>query len=485
MIKQSQILQQTQKLTPQQVQLIRMLELPVIELEEKIKKEIEENPTLEDCGKQEDANNDNGTSDEKDEDNSFRENEIDLGDYRNEDEIPDYRLQESARMQQVKQPEYSYSKSSSFTEFLTEQLSLKEMTPEIGKCSEYIIGNLDNNGYLSRDLVAISDDLAFSEGMEYTPEQMEDALFIVQELDPAGVGARSLQECLTLQLERKKATPVTQMAYQILTEDFDTFAKRHFDKIQKKYSITPEMLKDVMAEILSLNPKPGASWSDLMEDKMEQIVPDFIIENFDGDLIVSLNNNNIPELRVSEYYTNQLEDWVSNKENRTASVKNAIMFVKHKIDSAKWFIDSIKQRNNTLLTTMQVIADIQKSFFLTGDDVSLKPMILKDVAEKTGFDISTISRVSNSKYVMTDFGVFSLKYFFSESSVTEDGEEVSKKEIKKILSDIINSEDKNVPYSDDKLSELLKQKGYIVARRTVAKYREQLGFAVARLRKEL
>ena len=485
MIKQSQILQQTQKLTPQQVQLIRMLELPVIELEERIKKELEENPTIEDCGRQEESDNDKDSLNEKDDNSSFSDNEFDLGDYRNEDEIPDYRLQQSAKMQESKQPEFTYSGTSSFTEYLTEQLSLKEINKDIAKCAEYIIGNLDGNGYLSRDLYAISDDLAFSEGLDFDMEKLEEALFIVQDLDPAGVGARSLQECLILQLERKRATQITQLAYDILNEDFESFAKRHFDKIQRKYNVSEDDLKEVINEILSLNPKPGASWTDLIEDKMEQIVPDFIVENFDGKLFVSLNNNNIPELRVSEYYTNQLEDWNSNKENRNLQTKNAIMFVKQKIDSAKWFIDSIKQRNHTLLSTMQVIADIQKTFFINGDDVNLKPMILKDVAERTGFDISTISRVSNSKYVMTDFGVFSLKYFFSESSVTEEGEEVSKKEIKKILSDIINSENKKSPYADDKLSELLKEKGYIVARRTVAKYREQLGFAVARLRKEL
>ena len=482
MLKQQQILQQTLKLSPQQIQVIRMLELPVLELEERVRQELEDNPTL-DEGAEPQTPESNNDTDETDTYESAEE--ISLGDYRSEDDIPDYKLQSSSREQEERQPEFSYTRTSTFHEQLLEQIDLKEINEPLRETARYLIGNLDNNGYLSRPLTAISDDLAFSTGIDIPLSVLEEALNIVQELDPPGVGATDLQECLLLQLERKRATNAARLAYRIIHEEFEAFSRKHYDKLQKTLDISEEELREALQEILTLNPKPGNAYSDLFEDKMEQIVPDFVVENIDGELYLNLNNANIPELHVNNSYVEMFQDWNNNKANRTSDTKNAVLFVKQKLDAARWFIDALQQRNNTLMHTMQVILDLQKEFFLTGDEARLRPMILKDVAERTGFDISTISRVSNSKYVLTDFGIFPLKFFFSEASQTTDGEEISTREVKKILAECVAGEDKKKPLSDDKLSELLKQRGYTVARRTVAKYREQQGIPVARLRKEI
>lgn len=482
MLKQQQILQQTLKLSPQQIQVIRMLELPVLELEERVRQELEDNPTL-DEGAEPQTPESNNDTDETDTYESAEE--ISLGDYRSEDDIPDYKLQASSREQEERQPEFSYTRTSTFHEQLLEQIDLKEINEPLRETARYLIGNLDNNGYLSRPLTAISDDLAFSTGIDIPLSVLEEALNIVQELDPPGVGATDLQECLLLQLERKRATNAARLAYRIIHEEFEAFSRKHYDKLQKTLDISEEELREALQEILTLNPKPGNAYSDLFEDKMEQIVPDFVVENIDGELYLNLNNANIPELHVNNSYVEMFQDWNNNKANRTSDTKNAVLFVKQKLDAARWFIDALQQRNNTLMHTMQVILDLQKEFFLTGDEARLRPMILKDVAERTGFDISTISRVSNSKYVLTDFGIFPLKFFFSEASQTTDGEEISTREVKKILAECVAGEDKKKPLSDDKLSELLKQRGYTVARRTVAKYREQQGIPVARLRKEI
>ena len=484
MLKQQQIQQQTLKLSPQQIQVIRLLELPVLELEERVRQELVDNPTLEEGAANEKNTSSDNNSEEADESFESAE-ELSLGDYRSEDDIPDYKIQSSNREMEERQPEMTYTESTSLQDQLLEQLSLRELSEPEAEAAHYLIGNLDNNGYLSRPLSAITDDIAFATGIDVPLSVMEDALQVIQEFDPAGVGARDLRECLSLQLERKKATPEKNLAYRIIQEEFDTFTKRHYDKLQKIFNVTSDELKGALQEILMLNPKPGNSLSDIYEDKMCQIVPDFVVENIDGELYVSLNNGNIPELHVSESYMQMFQDWNSNKANRTNERKSAVMFIKQKLDTARWFIDAIQQRNNTLIRTMQTILELQKDFFLTGNESKLHPMILKDVAERAGFDISTISRVSNSKFVQTDFGVFPLKFFFSESSQTDSGEEISTREIKKILSDCVAHEDKRQPLSDDKLSEMLKQKGYTVARRTVAKYREQQGIPVARLRKEL
>ncbi|MDO5571508.1 MAG: RNA polymerase factor sigma-54 [Bacteroidales bacterium] len=485
MLKQQQTLQQIQKLSPQQIQLIRMLELPIVELEQRVTKELEENPTLEE-GMNENKDNSESETYNEDEngDNYESSEEISLGDYRSEDDIPDYKLQASNRAKDEREPEFTYTDTVSFFESLKEQLDLKEISQELHSYAEYIIGNLDNNGYLNRSLESIKEDIYIATGIDVPLSIMDDALSIVHELDPAGVGAKDLRECLILQIERKKGSLSNTTAYDILDKEFEAFTKKHFDRIKKSLNIDDEQLRNAMKEILALNPKPGNSLSDNIEEKSSQIIPDFIVENIDGELYVSLNNGNIPDLRINSQYSNMFEDW-SNKANRNSQTKSALLFVKQKIDSARWFIEAIKQRNNTLSKTMDVIIQLQREFFLSGEESKLRPMILKDVAERAGFDISTISRVSNSKYVQTDFGIFPLKYLFSEKSQTENGEEVSTREIKKILATFVEKEDKGKPLSDDRLSELLKEKGYTVARRTVAKYREQLNIPVARLRKTI
>ena len=353
MQKQQQVLQQTLKLSPQQIQVFRMLELPVLELEDKVRRELEENPTLEEGHEQ--SNND--TSDNNDEqdykDDKRSSEEISLDDYRSEDDIPDYKLQASNRARDERSPEFTYSASGSFFDYLNDQIALKDLSDKERACVEYIIGNLDNNGYLNRPLSAISDDIAFSTGSEIPDDMLEDALSVIQDLDPAGVGARDLRECMLLQLERKKATPVHNIAYEIIDKEFEAFTKKHYEKICRNLNISEHMLKDALKEIVSLNPKPGNAWSDNFEDKREQIIPDFIIENIDGELFVTLNNSNIPELRVSNTYSEMIEDW-GNKANRNSDTKNAVMFIKQKLDSARWFIDAIKQRNNTLLQTIKI-----------------------------------------------------------------------------------------------------------------------------------
>ena len=421
MIRHEQVLQQTQKLSPQQIQVIRLLELPIVELEDKIRKELEENPTLEEGKEEIEAENQTDNKDENGDEIDMT-GDGDLGDYMNEDDIPDYKLKASDYERETKQPEYSYSQSSTLHENLLDQLHLKELDMETQAICEYIIGNRDNNGYLNRDPLAIVDDIAFETGEDISLSMLEDALMIVQELDPAGVGARNLREALLLQLERKKATESASLAYRIIDEEFDAFSKRHYEKILKNLDITEEQLKGALNEIMILNPKPGNIFTDIFEDKMEQVIPDFIIENIDGELFVNLNNGNIPELRISNYYSDRLKDWTNGKNNKNSETKNALQFVKQKLDAARWFIDAVKQRNNTMLKVMEAIANIQKEFIITNDEKKLRPMILKDVAETSGYEISTVSRVSNSKYVMTDFGVFPLKYFYSESCKNDEGD---------------------------------------------------------------
>ena len=351
---------------------------------------------------------------------------------------------------------------------------------------EYVNGNIDDEGYLRRTPEAMVDDIVFQAGVQTSDEEMYRIINLVRQLDPAGVGASNLQECLILQLERKEQTASVKLSIRLINEYFEEFSKKHFDKIQRGLEMDDIMLKKVMAEITHLNPKPGNAWGgNILEKSMTTIVPDFILENEEGKLSVSLNNSNVPELRVSSTYNEMFQDYAGNKQNQSREMKEAVMFVKQKIDSARWFIDAIKQRQQTLLTTMMAIVNFQHEFFIEGDDTYLRPMILKDIADRTGYDISTVSRVSNSKYIQTEFGIFPVKYFFSESMTNDSGEEVSTREIKKILQDCIEAEDKQKPLNDETLAEVLKTKGYIVARRTVAKYREQLNIPVARMRKEI
>lgn len=473
-----------QKLSPQQIQLIRLLELPAIELEERIKHELEDNPALEE-GK-DIADDFERTNDEGGDDISTNETEADisLGDYMTEDDIPDYKLREISEKTERKE-DIPFSVSQSLNEYLLQQLGLRDLPDKQVKIAEYIIGNIDDDGYLRRELSAIADDLVFQAGQDVDEKEIEEVLAIIQDFDPAGVGARNLQECLLLQLNRKEPTAGVEMATRILTEYFEEFTRKHYDKIMRGLNISEETLKRAIHEIIALDPKPCSSWGGSMEVAMSQVIPDFLVEAINGELILSMNNRDIPDLRISRDYAEMFQDYAGNKANQTSKMREAVQFVKQKLDSAQWFIDAIRQRQETLQRTMEAIILLQRDFFLTGDDATLRPMILKDVAERAGYDISTISRVSNSKYVQTNFGIYPLKYFFSESMQTDSGEEISTREVKKIMKEHIDSEDKRKPLTDEELTTILKEKGYVIARRTVAKYREQLDIPVARLRKEI
>lgn len=484
-LKQQLQLKQQQKLSPLQMQVIKLTELPVIELEERIKQELEDNPALEEGVDPTDTTSDFEDDFSTEDDANISQEDITLGDYLNEEEIPDYQLRDNSRQNTGKQDEIPFSMASSLHEYLIEQLGECELSGKEEKVAEYIIGNIDENGYLDRSLSAISDDLIFQQNIDVPIKQLENILSIIHDFEPAGIAARNLQECLLLQLKRKEKSEDTELAIKIITDYFEEFSKRHYDKIIKQLNTDEAHLKDAIEEITTLNPKPGNNWGDSMTITLSTIVPDFVVETYNGELILSMNNRNIPDLRVSREYSNLLRGYADNKESMTSDKKNAVLFVKQKLDSARWFIDAIKQRQDTLQRTMQAIMDMQYDFFFTGEEAQLKPMILKDVAQRTGYDISTISRVSNSKYVQTNFGVYPLKYFFSESMQTDTGEEISSREVKAILKECIENEDKKRPLTDDKLSEILKEKGYIIARRTVAKYREQMNLPVARLRKEI
>ncbi len=484
MLKQNLQQKLLQKLSPQQIQMIKLLELPTLQLEQRIKKELEENPALEE-GDEEDENfqdDNNETSEEKTDD----DDEFTLEDYLvDDDEIPNYKLNANNYSKDDEHNEMPHSSSKSFHEHLKDQLGLKKIGKKQAFISEFIIGNIDEDGYLRRETDAICDDIAFSKNISVKVEEVEEVLEIIQELDPPGVGARDLRECLLIQIRKKEEkNKLTDIAERILDDYFDEFTKKHYTKIMSKCGINEEILKSVLEVILKLNPKPGSSYGDPQQNNLQSIIPDFILEIKDGEIEISLNARNTPELRVSRSYTDMLSG-IAESQKVKKSDKEAAMFIKQKLDSAKWFIDAIKQRHNTLLFTINAIVEFQKEFFLEGDETLLKPMILKDIAEITELDISTISRVANSKYVSTPYGNYLLKHFFSEAMQTESGEEVSTREIKQILRDCVENETKSKPLTDEKLSEILKGKGYKIARRTIAKYREQLGIPVARLRKEL
>lgn len=473
-----------QKLSPQQIQVIKLLEIPTMQLEQRIKKELEENPVLELESDNPDDLEDQEAPELKSE-NDADDEEFSFDDYMNEeDETPSYKLSANNYSKDDKYIDIPFSVGTTFHENLYDQLRLVSLTEEQNQLAEYIIGNIDDDGYLRRDLMAISDDLAFNMNMEVSEEELLDILKVIQDLDPAGVGARNLRECLLIQLSRKKGKEL-ELAKIIVKDFFTEFTKKHYDKIQKKLELSDEDLKLGIDQVLKLNPKPGSSYSNPMNKSNQHIVPDFILDNIDGELILSLNQRNVPDLKINDTYLGMLRSLSENQKNRNKSQKEALLFVKQKLDSAKWFIDAIKQRHHTLLHTMSEIINFQKEYFQDGEETKLRPMILKDIAERTGLDISTISRVSNSKYIQTNFGIYPLKYFFSEGLQKDDGEEVSTREIKKILQDCIDNEDKKKPLTDEKLAQILKEKSYNIARRTVAKYREQLGVPVARLRKEL
>lgn len=470
-----------QRLSPQQIQLMKLLQVPTMELDQRIKQELEENPALEEGAEEIDEDDRDDDYDEDDKDTS--DEDFDLSDYLDDDNA-DYKTTSSNHSKDDEDRVIPLSSGQSFQERLTEQLHLLDLDDKEFMIADTIIGNLDESGYLSRAVDALVDDLAFSANIECTEKEINKILKLIQELDPAGIGARDLRECLLLQIERRQDGDITKFtAKKILEDYFEEFTKKHYDKIQAKLEIEDHDLKEAIAEIIKLNPKPGGSMKESSKSQ-QQIIPDFMITEFEGKLELTLNGRNAPDLKVSRDYEQMLRTYSEGNKN-SKTEKEAVSFVKQKLDGAKWFIDAIKQRQNTLLGTMTAIMNYQRSFFLTGDETNMKPMILKDIAEIVHLDISTISRVANSKYVQTNYGIYSLKYFFSESLSTDSGEEVSTREVKKILSEAIGAEHKKKPLTDEKLTDLLKEKGYNIARRTVAKYREQLNIPVARLRKEL
>ncbi|MCF8230030.1 MAG: RNA polymerase factor sigma-54 [Bacteroidales bacterium] len=476
-----------QKLSPQQILLMKLLQIPSMALEQRIKQEIEENPALEEIGEldnpEDKEEEENGEDEDENEIEENKEDEFDLDDYLDDDEIPSYKLSANNRSADDERKEIPFASGTSFHEILMTQLSLRPLNEKQHQIGEYIIGNLDDSGYLHRDITSMIDDLAFTQNIEASEDEIIEVLKVIQDFDPAGVGARNLQECLLLQLKREEnGNEDLKNAELILERYFNEFTKKHYDKILKKSEMSQEELKNALEIILKLNPKPGNTMSESARTN-HYVIPDFIIYNNNGDLELTLNSRNTPELKLSRSYIDMLETYAHNKKDKRQ--KDAYMFVKQKIDSAKWFIDAIRQRQNTLYVTMKAIMDYQRDYFMSGDERKLRPMILKDIAEIVGLDISTVSRVANSKYVQTPFGTLLLKSFFSESMQTNDGEEVSTREIKSILTETIELEDKKKPFTDENLTRLLKEKGYNIARRTVAKYREQLNIPVARLRKEL
>lgn len=493
-LKQSQHLKLLQKLSPQQIQLMKLLQLPTVALEQRIKEELELNPALEeDLNIDEEIENDYDEVDntEEREENDFEEKEVEidkiddgyeLEDYMDQGDLDSYKYEISNSSADDEVFQAVAVESPDFHTILEEQLALQNITNEQYSIGIYLIGCIDEDGYIRRELSLISDDLSFSQNLQVSEKELEEVLVIIQALDPAGVGARSLQECLLIQLERKIAkTKETHLAIDVVKNMMDEFSKKHYDKIIRKLNIEEDELKDIINEVTQLNPRPGNSEGD-NKGQMAEVVPDFNITVNDGEAELSINQRNLPELKISDDYIEMLKEYSKAKEK---AAKEATSFVKSKIESAKWFIEALHQRHQTMLIAMHAILNYQKEYFSTGDESKLKPMILKDIADKVGLDISTVSRVANSKYVQTPYGTFLLKTFFSESLSNDAGEEVSSREIKKILQDCILLEEKRKPLTDDELCEKLKEKGYHIARRTVAKYRESLEIPVARLRKEI
>ncbi|CAM3243709.1 RNA polymerase factor sigma-54 [Empedobacter stercoris] len=490
MLKQELNLKLQQKLSPQQIQLMKLVQLPTVAFEQRVKEELEENPALDDQsseydddygGEQEEWDNQN---DEYGDEQVIDTSDINIDDYLSDDDVPNYKTYTNNYSEDDEDKSVPYAQGESFIEFLTSQLYTYRLTSEQFQIGEFILGNIDDDGYMRRDIKSLVDDLAFSLNIYTSPEEVENLLLnYIQRMDPIGVGARDLQECLLIQLENKTQTQAVELAEKLINESFDAFTKKHYSKLMAKYDVDDNELRDAITEIERLNPKPGKSFSSSSKI-IEQITPDFTININDGDLELTLNGRNVPELKISSAFAEMLDTY-KKTENKSTQQKEAVMFVKQKLDSAKWFIDAVQQRRNTLLYTMEAIMKFQKEYFLTGDETKIKPMILKDISDRIGMDISTVSRVANSKYVTTPYGTFLIKDLFSESLTNDDGEEVSTREIKRILQDVIADEDKRKPLTDEKLTEILKEKGYPIARRTIAKYREQLNIPVARLRKEI
>ena len=486
MLKQYLQFKLSQKLSPQQIQLMKLIQLPTQAFEQRLKQELEENPAL-DTGKEENVdefdNDLDNTQDDFDDNETIDAGDINVDDYLSDDEIPDYRTSVNNYSADDEEKSVPYAAGTSFTQHLVNQLNTYRLSDDERDIAEFLVGSVDESGYIRRVLSDIVDDLAFTQSVYTDEEKVGKVLRIVHQLDPAGVGARNLQECLSIQLHRKEKQPDVQLATDIIDNAFDQFTKKHYKKLMQKFDITETQLKDAIHEIERLNPKPGGSYAG-NNRIVEHVVPDFAIKIVDGQLELTLNGRNAPELHVSREYNNMLKGYKESKD-KSKSQKDAVMFIKQKLDAAKWFIDAIKQRQQTLFVTMSSIMNYQKEFFLTGDERNLRPMILKDIADEIEMDVSTVSRVANSKYVDTPYGTKLIKEFFSESMTNDQGEEVSTREIKKILETVIEEESKKKPLTDAALAKILKEKGYPIARRTVAKYREQLDIPVARLRKKI
>ncbi|MBL7473894.1 RNA polymerase factor sigma-54 [Robertkochia sediminum] len=484
MLKQSLQFKLSQKLSPQQIQLMKLIQLPTQAFEQRMKQELEENPALE-SGKEEIDLPEHDMEDPYQDNDSEQINadDINVDEYLSDDEIPEYRLQSSNYSSDDEDKQVPYAAGTTFHQYLINQLNTYRLKPQEYEIAEFLVGSIDESGYIRRDLADLVDDLAFTQNIYTDEKEVLHVLQVVHQLDPAGVGARNLEECLLLQLKSKTPTPAVDLAIDILERSFEPFSKKHYKKLMKRHDIDEEELRDAIHEIEKLNPKPGGAYSG-NNRIVEHVVPDFTIRIIDGELELSLNGRNAPELHVSREYNNMLKGYKDSKE-KSKSQKDAVMFIKQKLDAAKWFIDAVRQRQETLYMTMNAIMHYQKDYFLTGDERNLKPMILKDIADKIDMDVSTVSRVANSKYVDTPYGTKLIKDLFSEAMKNEEGEDVSTREIKKILENLIEEEDKRKPLTDDKLAALLKEKGYPIARRTVAKYREQLNIPVARLRKEI
>ncbi len=486
MLKQYLQFKLSQKLSPQQIQLMKLIQLPTQAFEQRLKQELEENPALE-SGKEEivdefDDDFDN-TNEDYDDNETIDAGDINVDDYLSDDEVPDYRTSVNNYSADDEDKSVPYAAGTSFTQHLVNQLNTYRLTDDERDIAEFLVGSVDESGYIRRELSDIVDDLAFTQSVYTDEEKVAKVLKIVHQLDPAGVGARNLQECLSIQLHRKEKHPDVQLALNIIDNAFDQFTKKHYKKLMQKFDISELQLKDAIHEIERLNPKPGGSYAG-NNRIVEHVVPDFAIKIVDGELELTLNGRNAPELHVSREYSNMMKGYKESKD-KSKSQKDAVMFIKQKLDAAKWFIDAIKQRQQTLFVTMSSIMHYQKEYFLTGDERNLKPMILKDIADEIEMDVSTVSRVANSKYVDTPYGTKLIKEFFSESMTNDQGEEVSTREIKKILETVIEEESKKKPLTDEALAKILKEKGYPIARRTVAKYREQLDIPVARLRKKI
>ena len=479
---QTQAQQLAQTLSPHQILVVKLLELPTMELEERVRAEILDNPALEE-GK-DPSEQDHDIDTDLNEDNLYSNEDLSLGDYRTEDDIPDYKLQEHNRSKGEVAEEIPFSDSVSFYEMLLEQLRMQHLTEEEEVMAEYLIGSLDDDGLLRKGMQTLIDELMLYRGIYSNEAEVERILSIIQEFDPAGIGARSLQECLLLQLKRKPDSPLKKIEVEIIEKYCDDFTRKNKEKIVQRLNISEETYDEAINELTKLNPRPGSSLGDIVGKNFQQIIPDFLVEaEEDGSINLTLNNGNVPELHLSREFNELLEEHTTNKENQSKESKDAFLFLKQKADAAQGFINAIKQRQQTLLTTMQVIIDLQRPFFQEGDETLLKPMILKDVAEKAKLDVSTISRVSNSKYVQTNYGIYPLRFFFSDGYTTEEGEELSIREIKQLLKECVEHENKENPYNDDELADILREKGYPIARRTVAKYRQQLNIPTARLRR--